>query len=230
MAPGGPRRLSVLARHVGGGGRKPPRGPAAAPSAADDEPATSPFSQPQVRSKRIRFNSGAWNPLVDMTEVFAGNFHPVAGEGGAGSRFELQDGAVNVQLAVEPAAESEPLLVAEAPWETTVVPLFIWTTDDGEMRMLYECGAAGQAIATSRDGYRWKRPSLGLVEWQGQETNLLANGISGATGVFIDENPACPESERFKAVGGDMAYYDPDTLSVPRIFSGSVSLGFENHS
>ena len=209
MAPGGPRRLSVLARHVVG--LKPPRGPAAAPS-ADDEPTTSPFSQPQVRSKRIRFNSGDWNPLVDMTEVFAGNFHPVAGEGGAGGRFELQDGAVNVQLAVEPAVESEPLLVAEAPWETTVVPLFIWTTDDGEMRMLYECGAAGQAIATSRDGYRWERPSLGLVEWQGQETNLLANGISGATGVFIDENPACPESERFKAVGGDMAYYDPDTL------------------
>ena len=26
-----------------------------------------------MRSQRIRFNSGAWNPLVDFTEIFAGN-------------------------------------------------------------------------------------------------------------------------------------------------------------
>lgn len=27
----------------------------------------------------------------------------------------------------------------------------------------------------------------------------------------MDANPVCPPSERFKAIGGDIGYYDPDT-------------------
>ena len=65
----------------------------------------------------------------------------------------------------------------------------------------------------TRSAERRSRPKLGEVMHEGSTANnLLARGIKGATGVFIDDNPACPPSERFKAIGGDMAYYDPDTL------------------
>ena len=34
---------------------------------------TSPFTEPQKRSRRIRRNCGSWNPLVDLHEIYAGH-------------------------------------------------------------------------------------------------------------------------------------------------------------
>ena len=101
--------------------------------------------------------------------------------------------------------------------------LFIWRTDfDGSdvvpsnelYRMLYQCGAH-TCLAISSDGLTFERPELHEVDFEGSTANnILAHGLSepAATGVFIDSNPACPASERFKALGGDMGWYDPDTL------------------
>ena len=165
----------------------------------------SPFTQPQKRSPRIRRNCGLWNPLVDLTEIYAG--HRSTDRKGV---FDLFDAAVGVALRVELADRSQPLLEAEMPWEVidAVAPLFIWQADNG-YRMLYEC-ESGTCYANSDDGYRWRRPELGEVAFEGSKANnILEWGIVGASGVFID--PHCPPEERFKAMGGDMAWYDPAT-------------------
>ena len=58
----------------------------------------SPFKEPQKRFKHIRHNSGTWNPLVDLTEIFPGNRN--IDENGV---FRLYDGAVGVRIRVEQA-------------------------------------------------------------------------------------------------------------------------------
>ncbi len=168
----------------------------------------SPFIEPQERSKRIRRNPGSWNPIVDLTDIFPGNRamnrHGV---------FELYDAAIGVKLRVEQARRSKPLLDAVAEWEKGqfIGPLFIWEAE-GHFHMIYECSrASSTCYARSSDGYHWERPNLGEVEFEGSaKNNILRNGIKGATGVFID--PHAPQAERFKAMGGDMAWYDPATL------------------
>ena len=168
----------------------------------------SPFKKRPQERKRIRYNSGAWNPLVDTTEVFPGNRN--IDENGV---FNLYDGAVGVRFRVEQADRSAPLLEAVAEWErgSSIGPLFIWNADD-RWHMIYECTTAGKTCyATSIDGYQWHRPDLGQVNFGGStKNNLLASGIVGATAVFLD--PHAPPNERFKAMGSDMNWYDPDTL------------------
>ena len=169
---------------------------------------TSPFTEPQKRSRRIRRNCGSWNPLVDLHEIYAG--HRSTDRQGV---FDLFDAPVGVALRVEPAARSEPLLESEMPWEAvdSVNPLFIWKTDAG-FHMLYE-SESGTCYATSDDAYHWQRPELGEVAFDGSTANnILKEGIVGSTGVFVD--PHSPSAERFKAMGGDIAWYDPATCEM----------------
>ena len=125
---------------------------------AEEKVKTSPFTEPQKRSKRIRVNNGAWNPIVDVTDVFPGN-RAMDRQG----VFRLFDGAIGVKLRVEEAERSEPLLEATAQWERGkfIGPLFIWRAD-GLLHMIYECSRAeSTAYATSTDGYNWTRPGTG---------------------------------------------------------------------
>lgn len=60
--------------------------------------------------------------------------------------------------------------------------------------------------AESRDGIRWEKPSLGLREFVGSRDNniILDRGnceIHDMVYVFKDDNPACPEDERYKLIG-----------------------------
>lgn len=83
-----------------------------------------------------------------------------------------------------------------------------------ELRIYYFAeGTAGRflCVAVSRtSGASWTKPALGLFEFNGSSANnIIAAGapygflgspdISAGT-VFIDENPATPQSERFKMV------------------------------
>jgi len=181
---------------------------AQAPNPSPKELPSSPFKEPQKRSKRIRYNNGAWNPIVDLTEIFPGNRN--VDERGV---YRLYDGAVGVKLRVEQAERSGPLLEVVAPWEkgSGISPLLIWNAN-GKWHMLYDVSAAEKTgYAISEDAFHWNRPEMGQVEFEGStKNNLLANGIRGATGAYVDVH-ARP-NERFKAMGGDMAWYDPATL------------------
>ncbi len=53
----------------------------------------SPFTEPQLRSSRIRRNPGTWNPLVDTTDIFCGN-RSVDRQG----NYDLYDGAIGVKF------------------------------------------------------------------------------------------------------------------------------------
>ena len=157
-----------------------------------------------ARPARIRPKSGAWSPLVDMVDVFPGH----RGRSRHGE-IEAFDAPTGIGFEVEEAAKSEPLLEAERPWEKdSVSPLCVWQ-EDGRYHMLYDA-AEHQCHAISDDGYDWTRPELGEVEFDGsRKNNLLASPCKGATGTF--EDPSAPADQRYKAMGGKMAWHDPDT-------------------
>jgi hypothetical protein len=61
----------------------------------------------------------------------------------------------------------------------------------------------GTAVAESLDGgISFQKPILGLVEWKGsRENNLISLETSPTVPPpFIDENPNCPASERYKGI------------------------------
>lgn len=156
----------------------------------------------KARPARIRPNTGAWSPLVDMIDVFPG--HRGSSRDG---ELELYDAPVGIRFEVEEAIKSEPLLEAQEEWEGAhVSPLYVWQ-QDGRYHMLYDC-EGGQAYAVSEDAYHWTRHHLNEVEFNGsKENNLTASPSKGATGVF--EDPSAPAAERYKAMGGRMYWCDP---------------------
>ena len=64
------------------------------------------------RPPRIRLNEGAWNPLVDMMDVFPG--HRGSSRDG---ELELYDAPLNIRFEIEEATKSEPILQAVEEWE-----------------------------------------------------------------------------------------------------------------
>ncbi len=155
------------------------------------------------RPPRIRPANSAWNPLVDMIEVFPG--HRGAGRAGI---LELYDAPVGVRFEIEEALKSPVILQAEEEWEGHVAPLYVWR-EDGRYNMLYSV-RGGVCLAISDDALNWTRPDLGQVEHNGsRKNNLLAKSCKGATGIF--EDLSAPAEERYKAMGGRMYWADPET-------------------
>ncbi len=71
-----------------------------------------------------------------------------------------------------------PLLVADQPWEGSLVQLFTAVEHDpvgGRWRMWYEGHPAEVLLcaATSADGIRWEKPVLGVEEWHGSTDNNI---------------------------------------------------------
>ena len=102
-------------------------------------------------------------------------------------------------------------------WQLTVTPDKLNT---GE-HPLYCC------YAESDDGIHWRKPSLGLHDFQGsKENNIvmvggtggLVNVDPGHPAVFKDDNPAAPSSARYKAIvrssgpHGLLALQSPDGI------------------
>ncbi len=117
----------------------------------------------------------------------------------------------------QPVKHDETPIKLDAPWDGNSIsyPQIIFA--DGEYRMYYLTGThdgvnaitglAGTVICmlTSTDGIEWKRPSLGFYEWNGsKDNNIVMNESSGHTldnfFIFRDENPHCPENEKYKAL------------------------------
>ena len=158
----------------------------------------------EPRPARIRPNAGAWNPLVDMIDVFPGH----RGESRDGT-LGLFDAPVGIRFEIEEATKSEILLEAQTEWEEdSIAPLYVWE-EDGRYYMLYDV-AGGQCLAASDDAMHWTRPELNLVEFNGStRNNILPHPCKGTTGIF--EDPSAPPQERFKAMGGRMFWADPDS-------------------
>ncbi|MGE3819770.1 MAG: hypothetical protein AB7I30_10060 [Isosphaeraceae bacterium] len=117
----------------------------------------------------------------------------------------------------------ELALTHDAPWEGTGSGYHSVFQDGPLYRMYYKAWhldvSSGKlrtnahplfcCYAESDDGIHWRKPNLGLVEFQGSKANniVIASGSLGGAevdaghpAVFKDENPDAPETARYKAI------------------------------
>ena len=105
-------------------------------------------------------------------------------------------------------------IVCDEPWEGNTSGYYTLFQDGDLCRMYYrglhydekaKKAAHPQVTcyAESRDGLRWEKPRLGLVEFNGSRQNNIVWAGSGTHNFtpFKDANPACPPGARYKALG-----------------------------
>jgi hypothetical protein len=138
-------------------------------------------------------------PLLDWFYVHAGY---VNYKNGSAERWDVPEG---IEIAVQPAEKSDPLVLPDRPWEQAGIGYTSGTyKKDGKYVMHYH----SYCIAESSDGFNWTKPDLGLVESQGSKNNNIIYTGPGSSG-HIFEDPAAPASERFKLAGVRAALYYP---------------------
>ena len=145
----------------------------------------------------------------------------------------LVDEMQNLRRVLNPAEKYplNPILKAEMPWEYFAIqagqgpPLF----DDQEQmfKMWYETFRMSQrgseytlCYATSKDGIRWTRPTIGLIEYEGSKDNnivLFGNRYIAGPNIIKDLRDPDP-SRRYKAV-----YYDEGSENKERGFCVAFS-------
>ncbi len=128
-------------------------------------------------------------------------------------------------LSLHPPILREVSFRYDRPWEgeTSWQPIVI--KDGDRFRMWYRTSSSnndnesGTAYAESRDGVRWEKPSLGLIDFKGSKDNNLVWPLPGMQGrnmaVIKDPRPGIPEQERYKAIVHTNAIYglaSPDGL------------------
>jgi hypothetical protein len=117
-------------------------------------------------------------------------------------------------LELHPPALREVSIVHDKPWEGNVCCYHVVFKDGPLYRMYYRGAAtvgpwAGHkevtCYAESDDGITWRKPELGLVEFEGSTANNIVWAELGAHNFspFLDNNPACPPDQRYKAVGSE---------------------------
>ena len=71
-----------------------------------------------------------------------------------------------------------------------------WKSRGGDFAQTLLC------VLESRDGIHWTRPALSNFEDRYKKTNnIVFDEINDGIFVFYDKNPACPPTEKFKALG-----------------------------
>ena len=120
-----------------------------------------------------------------------------------------------------PLVDPIPMIVPDKPWEATRVGCYSTVIKVGdEYRMWYDGIGPGIKLcyATSKDGLKWEKPSLGIVEFEGSyDNNILFNNdvkniVDEGWCVIYQEN--APESERFKMVFTRVFYAEDGSHSV----------------
>jgi hypothetical protein len=114
----------------------------------------------------------------------------------------------------------EVVFVSDRPWEGNGLNYVTVFQDGDSYKMYYRGGDYDRGVtslheqvyclAISKDGIKWERPNLGLVEFDSSmDNNILLTEKDKDLGYichnfspFLDLNPNAPESERYKAVGG----------------------------
>lgn len=152
--------------------------------------------------------------LADQRELFADR--------------HLIDSLKGAQLHLHEPRDEGVALRFDAPWEGPFCGYCTVLRDGATYRVYYRGKMAsardGEAevtcVAESRDGKKWTKPKLGIVEFEGSKENnivLAADELCHNFSPFIDTNPAAPADERYKALGGTMktglvAFVSPDGL------------------
>lgn len=132
----------------------------------------------------------------------------------------LMDECQGVQVKMHAPRREEIAFVCDESWEGSVSGYFQIFRDGDIYRMYYRGGhmdldtdghfrTPGQSqfcYAESRDGIRFTRPDLGIVNWNGNTRNniLFAKEMDNIY-IFRDDNPECPKEERYKGLCGEYA-------------------------
>ncbi len=134
-----------------------------------------------------------------------------------GSRVEmfvddwLMDTKRNVSLRLNTPVRREVVLVTDKAWEGVDSAYYTVIQDGAKVRLFYRglCPSDGDnrqltCYAESTDGIHFSRPSLNLFEFAGsKQNNVIWKGIEAHNfAPFLDSNPHCKPTERFKALGG----------------------------
>ena len=146
--------------------------------------------------------------------------------------IETMSGAARLRL--HSPVMREVAIVTDKPWEGNSCTYWTIFCDEGLYRAYY----GGQHVdpnttnfvmphrpflcyAESRDGIRWTKPELGLVEFDGSKSNNIVmdygslgsiqvkNLVPDHVSVFKDTNPNCPPEARYKAL---VRAQHPDSL------------------
>ncbi len=134
-----------------------------------------------------------------------------------GSRLELFvddyliDKCKNVTLKLHHAVPQEVALRFNKPWEGST-SYYVTVLQDGDMYRMYYRGSGSRAeggpqyscCAESSDAKKWIRTPVGLHKHDGSRANnIIWTGFGGHNfAPFIDENPDCRPSQRYKALAG----------------------------
>lgn len=106
-----------------------------------------------------------------------------------------------------------PVIIADKPWESKMLGFYAsFIEDDGMLRCWYSPagnGFHGLCYAESDNGVDWRKPDLGLVEFNGSKNNNCL-AIS-AHGHDIFKDPSAPANERYKMVS---CYWSGDSRNV----------------
>ncbi len=118
-----------------------------------------------------------------------------------------------VELALHKPEAREFVLVCDAPWEGNTSGYYTFLRDKDRFRVYYRGWHYDEktkktahteltCYAESRDGLKWKKPDLGLFEFQGSKHNNIIWTGEGAHNFapLRDDNPACSPDARYKAL------------------------------
>ncbi len=163
-----------------------------------------------------------------------------------------------VRLTLNKPRMKEIVLTHNKPWEGNVCGYNTIFKDGNIFRMYYrgwhfiqkgptvtdghEDHPPVVCYAESKDGIHWKKPGLGICEFRGStKNNIIWTGTGSHNFVpFLDTNPDCKPSGRYKAIGGLhrdgglFAFQSPDGLhwkkkkSTPVITSSKFAFDSQN--
>ena len=141
--------------------------------------------------------TGKW-VFVDWLGVEPGYGTRWSGESGHG--FCVPQG-VELKTHLPAFDLANPAIVSDRPWENHhLSPYATFMADEGRLRCWYETGwnkgEGGMAYAESDNGIDWKKPELGIVEFDGSKKNNLTDLKCHGGGIFKD--PTAPADERYK--------------------------------
>lgn len=124
----------------------------------------------------------------------------------------------DAELHLHKPAPQEVVLVTGEPWEGNTSAYYTIFEDGPLYRMYYRGSHFDEktrksthrqvvCYAESSDGVQWKKPELGVVEFDGSKQNNIVVDELGSHNFapFKDANPACPPEAKYKAVGSGKA-------------------------
>lgn len=113
-----------------------------------------------------------------------------------------------VELKLHSPRDGGVALDFDRPWEGAYAGYVTVLKDADKYRMYYRgwndtSRPEVVCLAESDDAVNWRRPSLGLYDWDGsKDNNILRSGIGRHNFTpFLDAKPGVPAEQRYKAVG-----------------------------